>query len=130
MLFRSFVYIQGKEKCKLQGDKIETPAFINENNLKPDYGFYISNQIMKPLLQLFSLVLEQIPEYKKQVFKIRKINNIIKDFKQTLPNDKYIKKVEDIKSKEVKQILFDPYLNKINNKKNNITTISSYFVKI
>merc|ERR1711871_1234273 len=63
-----FVYIQGKEKCKLQGDKIETPAFINENNLKPDYGFYISNQIMKPLLQLFSLVLEQIPEYKKQVF--------------------------------------------------------------
>tara|TARA_Y100000022_G_scaffold87521_2_gene75400 strand:- start:1429 stop:5151 length:3723 start_codon:yes stop_codon:yes gene_type:complete len=125
-----FVYIQGKEKCKLQGDKIETPAFINENNLKPDYGFYISNQIMKPLLQLFSLVLEQIPEYKKQVFKIRKINNIIKDFKQTLPNDKYIKKVEDIKSKEVKQILFDPYLNKINNKKNNITTISSYFVKI
>ena len=125
-----YVYIQGKEKYKLQGDRIETPTFINENNLKPDYGFYITNQIMKPLLQLFSLILDDIPEYKKLIFKKNRINNQIKDLKKTLPNDKFIKKVEDLKSKEVKILLFDPYLKQITNAKNNLTTISSYFVKV
>ena len=48
----AFSYIQTKGK-KLQGDKIETPEFIKANNLKLDYGFYITNQIMKPIQQIF-----------------------------------------------------------------------------
>ena len=41
----------------LQGDRIETPAYIKEKNLKIDYNFYIKNQIMNPALQFLKLVL-------------------------------------------------------------------------
>lgn len=41
----------------LQGDRIETPAYIKEKNLIIDYNFYIKNQIMKPALQFLKLVL-------------------------------------------------------------------------
>jgi DNA polymerase elongation subunit (family B) len=40
----------------LQGDIIETPKFIKENNLKIDYLFYLTNQIMNPALQFLELV--------------------------------------------------------------------------
>ena len=55
-----FAYIVVPGKKVLQGDKIETPSFIAENKLKIDYSFYITNQIMKPVQQLFALVLEKI----------------------------------------------------------------------
>ena len=41
---------------KLQGDKIETPVFIKENNLKIDYEFYITNQIKRPVSQIYDLI--------------------------------------------------------------------------
>ena len=40
-----FVYISCKNKKALQGEKIETPTFIAENNLKIDYSFYITFNI-------------------------------------------------------------------------------------
>lgn len=46
----------GKIEKDLQGDKIETPEFIIKNNLKIDYKFYITNQIMKPALQFLELI--------------------------------------------------------------------------
>ena len=55
-----FVYIHSTDKKALQGDKIETPTYILENHLKIDYSFYITNQIMKPVQQVFALVLEKI----------------------------------------------------------------------
>jgi DNA polymerase elongation subunit (family B) len=59
-----FVYIQqrgGGPAPKLQGDRIETPAFIRENKLLPDYAFYITNQIAKPVAQVFGLAVEHMP---------------------------------------------------------------------
>ena len=66
-----FVYIQTKDKKKLQGERIEHPKYIIANKIRPDYSFYITNQIMKPVQQVFALVLENIPEFKhkKQEFK-------------------------------------------------------------
>ena len=58
----SFVYIQSQ--AILQGERIETPAFIKEHNLKPDYVHYITNQISKPVAQLFALELEKLPGVK------------------------------------------------------------------
>ena len=72
-----FVYIQTKGKVKLQGDKIEDQTYIKEKSLKPDYKFYITNQIMKPLLQLFGLVLEQMPEFKGKLREFKKENKVI-----------------------------------------------------
>jgi len=40
----------------LQGDKIEHPDYIATNNLKIDYMFYITNQIMNPAIQFLELV--------------------------------------------------------------------------
>jgi DNA polymerase elongation subunit (family B) len=58
----SFVYIESK--ATLQGERIETPAFIKEHNLKPDYKHYITNQISKPVAQVFALELEKLPGVK------------------------------------------------------------------
>ena len=62
-----YIYFQTKGKVKLQGDKIEHPDYMIKHNLKPDYTFYITNQIMKPLMQIYALVLEQIPQFKSKL---------------------------------------------------------------
>ena len=52
-------YKNGKPKFKkkkiLQGDRIEHPDFMKENNIPIDYAFYISNQIMNPVKQVLDL---------------------------------------------------------------------------
>ena len=61
-----YVYITRKGPVpKLQGDRIELPSYIKEHNLTPDYEFYITNQIAKPVNQVFGLVVEFLPGVKK-----------------------------------------------------------------
>ncbi len=43
-------------KKLLQGDKIEDPKYVIENNLEIDYLHYITNQIMKPSLKFLELI--------------------------------------------------------------------------
>ena len=59
-----FIYIlppTGQVASKLQGDRVEHPTYIKEKGLRPDYKFYIQHQLMNPLVQLFALVVEEIP---------------------------------------------------------------------
>lgn len=49
---------------KLGGEKIELPSYIREHGLKPDYAHYITNQISKPVSQVFGLALEYLPRVK------------------------------------------------------------------
>ena len=127
-----FVYIVNKELKKkvLQGEKIETPTFIKENNLKIDYSFYITNQIMKPLLQLFGLVLENIwmsqtPPRRAKVTALRKN---IEDIKSSEEDEKKCeKKINKIKDKEVKAVIFDKYLRESNNAKLGNQSIAKMF---
>ena len=42
---------------------METPAFIREKGLQPDYEYYILHQLMNPLSQLFGIFAEEIPGY-------------------------------------------------------------------
>lgn len=59
-----FIYVLppvGQLASKLQGERVETPTFIKEKGLKPDYRFYIEHQLMNPINQLFALVAEKIP---------------------------------------------------------------------
>jgi len=54
-----FAYIEVpklKGQKILQGEKIEHPDYIVQNNLKLDYMFYITNQIMLPAIQFLELV--------------------------------------------------------------------------
>jgi DNA polymerase elongation subunit (family B) len=58
-----FVYIShgAGPAPKLQGDRIELPSYIKEHGLMPDYAFYITNQIAKPVSQVFGLAVESMP---------------------------------------------------------------------
>lgn len=120
-----------KGKKMLQGDKIETPDFIKNNKLQIDYSFYITNQIMKPLLQLFGLVLEdlwlkqRVPRHDKVEDLRRKIMAVssMDDLDQT----KIDKKISKIKDKQVQELLFDKYLIEIDNKKNKNQPITNFF---
>jgi DNA polymerase elongation subunit (family B) len=65
-----FVYIQpsvGQKASKLQGDRIETPQYIEENGLKADTEYYIEHQLMNPLSQLFGILLENMPGFVEPV---------------------------------------------------------------
>jgi hypothetical protein len=53
----------GQEASKLQGERIETPIYIRENGLVPDYKYYIEHQIMNPITQLFALRVEELPGF-------------------------------------------------------------------
>ena len=121
-----FVFIQTKSKSKLQGDRIETPEYIIENNIRPDYGFYITNQIMKPVQQVFALILEQIPSFKRKIpaFK-RKCEYLKQECKGD--EEKYEKKEEALRNKEVKKIIFDDVLRQANNIKSGQKSIKKFF---
>lgn len=127
-----FVFFHNKDNPKLQGDKIETPTYMTQNKLKPDYAHYITNQIMKPVQQLFALVLEEIPAFKKKIMKVREFKKKIKNIREEFGDDltKVDKKLDDLRNKEVKTVLFDTYLTEINNEKNNIQTLNRFFQKI
>jgi len=51
-----YAYIQVDHEVDLQGDRVEHPDFITKNNMKLDYLFYITNQIMKPSIQFLELL--------------------------------------------------------------------------
>ncbi len=120
-----FVYIETKNKNCLQGEKIEHPKFIIENKIRPNYSFYITNQIMKPVQQVFALVLEKIDKFKRKkknfAIKIDSLKNTMED------KEKLNEKIISLKNKEVKAILFDKYLIETNNAKNNMKNITTYF---
>ena len=109
-----FAYIKNENKKALQCDKIENPKYIQENNLELDYNFYITNQIMKPLQQLFALVLEQIKEFKdKKGYSLRAWKDEINKLKEKWPEEeKFLKKYEELRCKEIKSIIFDKYIKK------------------
>lgn len=110
-----YVYIVVENKKALQGEKIETPQFILENNLRINYAFYITNQIMKPIQQLFALVLENMPGFKKKYgYTLRKWEEAKEKLREKwVEEEKYVKKYDELRCKEVKAILFDQYLNKL-----------------
>lgn len=54
----------GKKIKICQGDRIETPQFAAQFNLKPDTYFYLTNQILKPCLQIMRLADPKNADYK------------------------------------------------------------------
>jgi DNA polymerase elongation subunit (family B) len=124
-----FVHIVSNNKKALQGEKIETPEFILESKLQIDFNFYITNQIMKPLQQLFGLALVQIYEYQQKRSEIQRYQKEIKQIERECMGDLEIlaKKKEKYCSAKIKSILFDPFLKEIFNKQNGIQTINLFF---
>lgn len=127
-----FIYIQvdAKKKAKmLQGERIEHPTYIKEHNLTPDYEFYLTNQVMNPLLQLYALVVESLPGYNKGSGYFENMYKKVLQDKEG--NEKKAKeRIQDLKEKEVENLLFTPYLLKIANKRQGTREITDFFPKL
>jgi DNA polymerase elongation subunit (family B) len=127
-----YVYFVNADKKALQGEKIETPQFIVSNKLKIDYNHYITNQLMKPLQQLFGLALDKIYTYlgktkDKQGYyvEIERLNSLYGEDVET-----FMKQREKYSSSKIKEVLFQPFLTKIHNTQNGIQTIDGLFARL
>jgi len=123
-----YVYIETKNKNGLQGDKIEHPDYIIKNNIRPNYSFYITNQIMKPVQQVFALVLEKIDSFKRKKKRFQMNIESLRNTTEDKDKEKLEEKITTLKHKEVKALLFDKYLRETNNRQNNMKDITSFFV--
>lgn len=124
-----YVFIESKGEKKLLGERIETPQFIIDNKLKLDYHYYITNQLMNPLLQLFSLAVEKIYIFKKKEKKLQELHKKMDKMYEEVSGDLelYMKKREKYCSSEVKKELFDPILNELYNTQNGIKLLTQYY---
>ena len=122
-----FVYIEtGSNKKVLQGERIEHPDYIRQRNLKPDYEFYITNQIMKPVLQLYALALNQLEGYNKDAAYFTNIEKkLITDKEGDMKKVK--DRLDDLKEAEAQKLLFDPILAKVRNRKAGNREITEFF---
>ena len=128
MKFVHFVCAETNGKKPLQGEKIETPEFIIQNNLQIDYNHYITNQLMKPLQQLFGLALVNIWEKQNNKREITTYNKEMQQLFNEFPDiEIFMKKKEKYCSAKIKTILFDGVLDKIYNKKHGIQTLNMFF---
>jgi hypothetical protein len=83
---------------------------------------------MKPVQQLFSLVLDQIWIKQNKITKINKFKRECESVKkEILEEDKYLSKIEAMKNKEIKILLFDEFLRETNNSKEKNSTITKFF---
>ena len=125
-----FVFVVNNQHKALMGDKIETPEFIIENKITIDYSHYITNQLMKPLQQLFGLALVEIWTIKGKTQAIRSYQKDIESLQKDYPDmEEFMKKKEKYCSAKVKSLLFDNVLNQIYNEKHGVQTITSFFGK-
>jgi DNA polymerase elongation subunit (family B) len=124
-----FTHQIGNTKKLLLGERIETPEYILENRLKIDYTYYITNQLMKPLQQLFGLAVEKIWENQKKTGAIKTYRKDMiqmeKDFGDNY--ELFTKKKEKYCSLKVKVLLFDKILNKIQNEQNKTSMITDFY---
>ncbi len=132
-----YVYIANLDGKKvLQGNRIEHPDYIKEKGLNPDYEFYISHQIMNPVLQLYAIVLEQLEGFQNDSISAQ-WDDIAKQMRQDGKSAQQIKeKMAALREIEVRKLLFDPVFKKIKddpktkmlkNKQNGNRTITEWF---
>ena len=83
---------------------------------------------MKPVLQVFALVLENLKSFKKkQGETLRRWKKQLADLRIKYPDDiEYKKKVDVLRNKEVKALLFDSYLRKTDNMKKGYQAIAMF----
>lgn len=121
-----FVYIHNADKKALQGERIETPDYIRAKRLKPNYSFYITNQIMKPVAQLFGLVLEQMAAFRRKKARfLEELKSVRSNWTES--DDKLQKKLDDLRFREVKELIFDDYLRQADNMAKSNKSITEFF---
>ena len=85
---------------------------------------------MKPVQQVYALVLEKIWESKKKLGKIKNFRNDVEALRRNTDPEKFEDKLEQMKNKEVKALLFDEYLRVTNNEKEGNQSLTKFFGKM
>ena len=127
-----YVFIKIKEEPNieyLQGDRIEHINYVREHKLQPDYVKYIINQIMKPVSQLFELVIEKIPKFPHGIGYYDEMYNIWYN-KYNGDDDKAELKVKQLKTQMVQKLIFEPLIQYAKLKTSNDNTIDKWFKPI
>ena len=114
-------------KSTLQGDRIENPQFILDNNVEIDYMQYIEKQIMKPVCQIYGLIIENLDKkykfpYEKDYYE-KQFKKIMKEKKDLVKTNK---KIRDMKETMAKKLLFMPIINYQNKMKQIKNVWSNY----
>ena len=128
-----YAYIQVEKKPGvdlLQGDKIEHINYIKENKetCKLDYLTYIQNQLLKPICQIFELVIEKMKGFPYHKTHFQELYMIYYD-KYKGDEKKTDKKISELKQKVAAKIIFEKYLIQAFNKQNNINTLDNWLIK-
>ena len=109
-----FVYIvpPAGNTSKLQGDRIEHPDYIRANleTCKPDYQFYITNQLLKPVSQLFALCVSKIEGYDLNDNHWEQVDAELEGTRLYTDDKKRKERISRLKMKEVKILIFDKYI--------------------
>jgi hypothetical protein len=132
-----YIFIKIKEETGidyLQGDRIEHVEYVRKNKLQIDFEKYILNQIMKPVSQLFELIVEKLPNfphgrgYYQEMYNIfyNKYCETYKDEPEKIEL-KTEKKVKELKAKMVQKLVFQPLIDYAIMKVSNNKTIDEWF---
>ena len=85
---------------------------------------------MKPVQQVFALVLEKIWTMQNKKSKIAKFKKEIEHLRETTENDeKFQDKLDKLRNKEVKTLLFDEFLRETNNQTESNQAVTKFFGK-
>ena len=115
----------GKRVKLLTGEKIELPSEVISKRIPIDYTYYITNQIMKPLQQVFALVLERLPGYKNCKMEYEKREEEL--WGECVDEETFNKKNADFRGTLVKRLLFDEHLTRIENIRSGRQEITQFF---
>jgi len=123
-----YVFVQHKDKGKkeLQGDRIEDPGFAVRHRLRLDYKHYISNQIMNPLVQLFTLVLEDLDGYRRprgywSALRAQLMEEYEGDAEHAA------RRIQTLRERDVIRLLFEPILTSLEVARQDMKPITHYF---
>jgi DNA polymerase elongation subunit (family B) len=133
-----YVYVDVRPKPKLQGHRIETPQYVREHKLPVDYAHYLTDQIAKPVGQLYALALETMPEYKRYAAREnwsadyweRRLAQAEKDHahdKHYEHIDKALKAIDKQRATIASKLLFEDVLRTVTNRNNRQPTIMGFF---
>jgi len=123
-----YAYIKVEEKAGvklLQGDKIEHVNYITENDLQLDYYIYIKNQLLKPICQIFELVVENMKGYPYHANHFENLWDIYYE-KYKGDKKKTDKKISEEKQKVVAKLIFKEYMILAHNKQNKVNTLDGW----
>lgn len=126
----AYLHVITQTKSTLQGDKIEIPEYIKQHNMQIDYNHYITNQLMKPMMQLLGLAIKDIYEYKGRQREWTRVERDLERFLREGDQEEQTKKREKYCSNMIRQLIFEPVLLKIHQKKMGLQDIRACMQRV